>query len=239
MRTALSFVRCFFPLCVSIVFPLLFAGAARGQTNSTAIDYTGSLYGYYRMEFDETDQNHLPPVKSFLDTRKSDSSLLLLGMGDNFGPEFGASIQLENDTTADPSDGCFLPPNKPSTGETRPESLYKNDDRVAPRAHCDNVLNFLMHAGFRAVVPGSQDFMYTARWLRVSALLLSNADRPGTDCDQKQKGEIANYDHEVFLLGANLRITLKGGEWDALSIALQPGSHCPGHVPLRGRWHGA
>ncbi|MEI9969949.1 MAG: hypothetical protein WDM87_15495, partial [Terracidiphilus sp.] len=181
--------------------------ALMGQSTTTEIDYTGSLYGYYRMEFNEPDQKHLPPVKGFLDFRKSDSSRLLLGMGDNFGPEFGAAIQLENLDTPDPSQsGCKLPQTvDPDTKETRPESLYKDDGRMAPRANCDNVLNFLMHAGFRAVVPGSQDFMYTAQWLRVSALLLSDAAR-----DQQQAPAIDNHDHATYILGANLRMTLKG-----------------------------
>ncbi len=210
MRTSLMFVRCVSPLFVASAFSLLSPSALQGQsttTQTTQIDYTGSLYGYYRMEFNELDQNHLTPVKSFLDFRKSDSSRLLLGMGDNFGPEFGASIQLENLNTPDPSQGgCKLPQTiDPGTKETRPESLYKDDGRVAPRANCDNVLNFLMHAGFRAVVPGSQDFMYTAQWLRVSALLLSDAAR-----DPQQSAAIDNHDHAAYILGANLRITLKG-----------------------------
>jgi hypothetical protein len=207
MRTPLSFVRCLSPCFVAGLFSLLAPCALHGQATTTQIDYTGSLYGYYRMEFNEPDQNHLHPVKSFLDFRKSDPSRLLLGMGDNFGPEFGASIQLENLNTPDPSQGgCKLPQTiDPGTKETRPESLYKDDGRVAPRANCDNVLNFLMHAGFRAVVPGSQDFMYTAQWLRVAALLLSDAAR-----DPQQAAAIDNHDHAAYILGANLRITLKG-----------------------------
>ncbi len=193
---------------LDLLFPLLFAGSAHGQTTTTEIDYTGSLYGYYRMEYGETDQDHLPPVKSFLDDyRKSNPSQLLIGMGDNFGPEFGAAIELENLSTADPPKGCRLPQIQTSPGEPpRPESLYKNDDRVPPKADCDNVLNFLMHAGFRAVVPGSQDFMYTALWLREAALRLSVADK-----DTDQNKEIANSDNKIQLLAANLRITEKGG----------------------------
>ncbi len=217
MRTFSSFVRCLSPLHVSPLFvaqlfvfltlPLLLPCALRGQTSKTEIDYTGSLYGYYRMEYNEPDQNHLPPVSKFLDYRKADPSRLLLSMGDNFGPEFGASIQLENLNTPKPSEGgCNLIQTiDPGTKETRPESLYKDDGRVAPRADCDNVLNFLMHAGFRAVVPGSQDFMYTAQWLRAAALLLSDADS-----DPLQSAEIGNFDHKTYLLGANLRISLKG-----------------------------
>ena len=41
---------------------------------------------------------NLPPVSEFLVYRSGPdkSGRLLLGMGDNFGPEFGASLQLEN-----------------------------------------------------------------------------------------------------------------------------------------------
>ena len=110
MRRSLSFVRCLSPLFIASALSLLSPRALQGQSTTTQIDYTGNLYGYYRMEFNESDQNHLPPVKSFLDFRKSDPSRLLLGMGDNFGPEFGASIQLENLNTPDPSQGgCKLP----------------------------------------------------------------------------------------------------------------------------------
>ncbi len=208
MRTSSSFVRCLSPLLVSMALPLLLPCVLRGQSNTTQIDYTGSLYGYYRMEYNEPDQNHLLPVKKFLDVyRKSNPDTLLIGLGDNFGPEFGASIQLENLNTPDPpKEGCNLPQSiDPSSKETRPESLYKDDGRFAPRANCDNVLNFMMHAGFRAVVPGSQDFMYTAQWLRVAALLLSDADH-----DAQQSADIANHDHATNLLGANLFITMKG-----------------------------
>src|ERR1700722_19797348 len=208
MRTSLSFVRCRFPLLISMALPLLHPCFLRGQSNTTQIDYTGSLYGYYRMEYNEPDQKHLPPVKNFLDVyRKSNPDTLLIGLGDNFGPEFGASIQLENLDTPDPSKGgCNFPQSiDPNSKETRPESLYKDDGRFAPRANCDNVLNFMMHAGFRAVVPGSQDFMYTAQWLRVAGLLLSEADH-----DSQQSADIANHDHATDLLGANLLITMKG-----------------------------
>jgi hypothetical protein len=208
MRTSLSFSRCLSPLIVSMALPLLLPCALQGQSNTTQIDYTGSLYGYYRMEYNEPDQKHLPPVKNFLDVyRKSNPDTLLIGLGDNFGPEFGASIQLENLDTPDPSKGgCNFPQSiDPNSKETRPESLYKDDGRFAPRANCDNVLNFMMHAGFRAVVPGSQDFMYTAQWLRVAGLLLSEADH-----DSQQSADIANHDHATDLLGANLLITMKG-----------------------------
>ncbi len=221
MRRYFSLVRCLSLISISVALPISAPSAIHGQSAKTEIDYTGSLYGYYRMEFNEPDQNHLPPVKSFLEFRKSDSSRLLLGMGDNFGPEFGAAIQLENLNTPAPSQGgCNLPQSvDPTTKETRPESLYKDDARIAPRANCDNVLNFLMHAGFRAVVPGSQDFMYTAQWLRVAALMLSDAAQ-----DPQQSAAIDNHDHATYLLSANLRISLRG-ERCPLLFSQNPLSH--------------
>ena len=97
MRTSSSFVRCLSPLLISMALPLLLPCVLRAQSNTSQIDYTGSLYGYYRMEYNEPDQKHLLPVKKFLDVyRKSNPDNLLIGLGDNFGPEFGASIQLEN-----------------------------------------------------------------------------------------------------------------------------------------------
>ena len=223
MRTSLSFVRCVSPLFAASVLSLLLPSALRGQstneqtdngptasprpvyTTNTSVDYTGNLLGYYRME--PTEQTAiLPPVKAFLDFRTADAtakdgSHLLLGMGDNFGPEFGASLQLEN--TADPE--CAQAPKDTGDGETRPESLYKDDDRVPRLPQCDNVLNFLMHAGFRAVVPGRNDFMYTARWLRTATARLARASQaPGGS------PLINNDDHQLYLLAANLRIQFKG-----------------------------
>jgi hypothetical protein len=170
------------------------------------VDYTGSLLGYYRMEASDSTVV-LQPVEKFLDFRNSASGKgkLLLGMGDNFGPEFGASLQLENDNQLGHAAGCYQAPKPTGDHESRPESLYKDDDRVALKAQCDNVLNFLMHAGFRAMVPGSQDFMYTARWLRSSALLLQDAGR-----DPAQRLLIENGDNRLDMLGANLRIAMKG-----------------------------
>ncbi len=202
---------------------------AAADAQATVIDYTGSLLGYYRME--ASDGNVvLDPVKKFLAcrAREEGKERLLLGMGDNFGPEFGASLQLENDNALGRAAGCYEPPTETSDGESRPQSLYKNDDRVAPKAQCDNVLNFMMHAGFRALVPGSQDFMYTARWLRSSALLLQAAGR-----DQEQLGLIGNRDHRLDLLGANLRIAIKGKSGGA------PGSGTPGAADRSGGSDGA
>ncbi len=245
MRTSLSFVRHLSPLLASIVLSLLAPSALSGQstneqtdngqaasprpvyTTNAQVDYTGNLLGYYRME--PTEQTAiLPPVKAFLDFRAvdataKDGSHLLLGMGDNFGPEFGASLQLEN--TADPE--CAQAPKDTGDGETKPESLYKDDDRVPRLPQCDNVLNFLMHAGFRAVVPGRNDFMYTARWLRTATVRLARAS-------QAQGGSplINNDDHQLYLLAANLRIQFKGDLRLQHQGGPDPAYSLNGHCPL-------
>ena len=94
-------VSAFFPISLFtavLIFPLLNAGVAGAQSSATAapetatgtqIDYTGTLMGYYRMEAGETSADAvLPPVKSFLNSPNAQKDRLLLGMGDNFGPEF-------------------------------------------------------------------------------------------------------------------------------------------------------
>ena len=161
------------------------------STNSTSplnIQYTGRLFGYYRVEPDidlsapldaydavvEAKKTGQPvPVKSdllirpgaFLRHKQVTSPDLLLGMGDNFGPEFGASIQEEFPN----GHPCHLdaPVWEPGQWDTyAPESIYKSESRKPNLADCDNVTRFLMTAGYRAVVPGREDFLYTGTWLR-------------------------------------------------------------------------
>jgi len=155
-----------------------------------ALDYTGSLFGYYRIEPDEKDEQlKLNPPKKF-DLKDGDKKLLL-GMGDNFSPEFGASIERalkERDSAAE--NPCYLrivldngkpedknePPEVYKNSKNRaPEVLYKDSERLPNQAECDNVARFLMKAGYRAIVPGKEDFIYSAVWLRRIALALQAA----------------------------------------------------------------
>lgn len=169
-------------------------GCAGAQAGAQDIYYTGKLFGYYRMEYGEP--SHLKPVDDFLNWRRSASPGWLLGMGDNFGPEFGASIQLEA-----PSEHCPTPV-KPVRSVAPPETLYKQEDRYAAAAECDNVMNFLMQAGYRAVVPGREDFIYSAGWLSRMAQEARLASGNLL---------IGNPDHRLDLLASNLRLTGSGG----------------------------
>jgi hypothetical protein len=88
-----------------LVNPLAHCGSSP-ETNLVAppirVTYTGKLFGYYRIEPEENREHYLPPVKAFLDTvPPTAGDNLLLGMGDNFGPEFGSSMQLTHPDTND------------------------------------------------------------------------------------------------------------------------------------------
>jgi hypothetical protein len=143
---------------------------ASGNSSRFEIRYTGALFGYYRIEPDASEAS-LDPPKLFVNQNPDPS--FLLGMGDNFGPEFGASVQRELPKGAP----CNQPIDAFRTGldKLAPESLYKDEDRLPVKADCDNVTRFLMRAGYRAIVPGKEDFLYSARWLRRIAVLLHGA----------------------------------------------------------------
>ena len=213
--------------CISLVSILLVVAAPRCCLSQPApkpipsgpagwrLDYTGSLYGYYRIEHGQAAQ--LTPVSDFLRDRYG-SHYLLLGMGDNFAPEFGASIQVQN--LGGP---CSLPANVESpSGDpvTFPHALYKDRDRILTGktyrrpVDCDNVANFLIRAGYRAIVPGREDFLYSADWLRDIALGLRQAnDRNNLAATQSPLNP--NADSKLNILAANLRFFSKGKDGSA------------------------
>jgi hypothetical protein len=184
---------------------------------SFLVDYTGALFGYYRVEPDQPNFGELGPPKCFLSYKHEKS--LLLGMGDNFAPEFGASVARELRNPCHP-----LAIQKRSL--VPPELLYKNEDWLPPMAECDNVGRFLMKAGYSVIVPGKEDFLYSARWLRRMALLFRGASDsskqnqafPDNQGNTLSSGsvQIANPDHKLFMLAANLRLNFK-------AVGLDPG----------------
>jgi len=235
-------------------------GLSSNSLSPINIQYTGRLFGYYRVEPDidlseplkaydaevQAKRNNLPPPLkpalltrpgAFFRHREATSPDLLLGMGDNFGPEFGASIQQEFSSGDNP---CRLdaPAWKAGQWDTyAPESLYKSEFRMPYLADCDNVTRFLMAAGYRAIVPGREDFLYTGTWLRRIAQLLrcASAESRGdsTPCTlsnpfstnkswfsgpmPRQDGKcdsercavaITSSDHKLHMLAANLRASV-------------------------------
>jgi hypothetical protein len=128
-------------------------------------------------------------------------------MGDNFGPEFGASIQEIVRAPYTPGGASCNMGTIP--GEHLPEALYKDDLRIADGALCDNVSHFLLDAGFRALVPGREDFMYGSGWLRTTAANLRDSMRS------------SNSDQRITMLAANLRLKVQASSAGAASDALK------------------
>jgi hypothetical protein len=212
---------------------------ATASTESTespglSLNYTGALFGYYRIEPDETNPAYqLHPPDEF--RKHGYQNPLLLGMGDNFSPEFGASVERE----LKDGDPCYLKANKPWPGHKNvaPEVLYKNEDRLPTMAECDNVGRFLMKAGFRAIVPGKEDFLYSARWLRRMAHLFHGASdivtKPNPFSGEGQEPvfntstvKIPSPGNKLLMLAANLRLNFKleGKEKDTV---IPPGMETP------------
>jgi hypothetical protein len=230
---------------------------ASNSTSPLNIQYTGRLFGYYRLEPDIDLNGPLDAYAALLEEKRTGQTLLvksdlltrpgaflrhklktspdlLLGMGDNFGPEFGASIEQEFPK----EHPCHLdaPEWKAEQWDTyAPESIYKSESRKPNLADCDNVTRFLMTAGYRAVVPGREDFLYTGTWLRRIAYLLRGASAAGETGLVRPAGlaavsadgrwsvgsvpgmdgscggnpcAIASNDHKLHMLSANLRVTV-------------------------------
>lgn len=179
-------------VAVSLSVALVSEPAFAQSVSNIQVDYTGALFGYFRTDVATPDGTtpdvKLKAVEEFLKSRMNRPTLLL-GMGDNFGPEFGASLQY---------DGPCLEQSAPNKGTLSkspeatqpPEVYYKSEKRTAKTADCDNVGKFLIDAGYRAIVPGREDFLYSAEWLQGIALKL-----------RKEKG-----DKRLVLLAGNLRL---------------------------------
>jgi len=189
---------------LGVMFFVSTAGWGQSAFIPLKIDYTGALSGFFHID-DPDPALYTKPVATFLDRRKTTAARLLVGMGDNFGPEFRASIQPLSDAS---NPACSMPLSPEALGkpasQVYPRYLYKNENRVPVRAECDNVVRFLMNAGYRAVVPGRDDFLYTSTWLRGIALGLQVASR---EIGEPSHAAIHNHDHMLEMLAANLRVT--------------------------------
>ncbi len=232
---------------------------------SLVVDYTGAMFGYYRVEADadpNTGSGMLAPVQAFLAERKNKQANILLGMGNNFGPEFGASVERELAQLGAYKNHlpCYLPVRERKTNEQyydAPELLYKNEDRLPIMAECDNVGRFLMEAGYSAVVPGREDFLYTATWLRRIAVLFQGANGRIEQVNPFNTTRLATYQekkwvtdnenainkdkHKPLMLAANLRVnfTVKVEDpvLDRSGLEKQPLSQqVKGKCPLLFRW---
>jgi hypothetical protein len=171
------------------------------STKDFDFNYTGALFGYYQINENE---KMIPAVQRFITFRPGEwdkpnedfpqYSYLLVGMGDNFAPEFRASLQ------PDEPNCNFLPDTAEAGAKQKnevPQRFYKSSLRILKpeSVPCDNVARFLISAGYRAIVPGREDFIYSAPWLREMAIGLRREGLP-----------INNPDRHLNMLAANLRI---------------------------------
>jgi len=238
---AVPYSACIF---FALLLPINLASVAQGvtpvapamdalATSRYSIDYTGALFGYYRID----PSGAVPEpaiVRMFLEQRANDPGRLLLGTGDNFGPEFGAAIQpvtLQPATSRGPC--TALPLNKSTTDQYKnaadwlPQGVYKDESRYPgvqaghpaesdqwpAEVECDNVGLFLLAARYAALVPGREDFLYSATWLRGMALGFRHSDTARMNSvlgplklPEIQLGSAYNDDGAPLMLAANLRV---------------------------------
>lgn len=182
---------------VGLFSPAPSRAQAQQPSASMRIVYTGGLFGYYRTKTPGSLDFPEPPASLLAELEKQQPQTLLLGMGDNFGPEFGASLQFV------PQQGTDCPKDRIDPNGRYPEDWYKWDGRVAVNAVCDNVGAFLLKAGYQAIVPGREDFIYGSGWLRSVAQRLQR--------DSMRFGSSAIHrDNPLTMLAANLRIQKTG-----------------------------
>ena len=197
------------------------AQSAPAQPN-LRIAYTGGLFGYYRQDVVDSgkaDGRRTAP-SLLLDALAAESNPtppLLLGMGDNFAPEYGASLLWAGHAPA-----ACQPPAAASSAPY-PEALYKTDLTLYTSAACDNIAAFLMQAGYRALVPGKEDFIYGSVWLEHMALLLARESGP----NKATSSQFANQDHTLELLAANLRLQLTTNDAKSKQFTVGTKTVCP------------
>lgn len=196
-------------LCrVSLALVFLITATAFAQ--DLKIAYTGQLMGYYRQDVAAKPSDPPNPPKLLLKELTTDDAKgfkLILGMGDNFAPEFGAALYQ-------PDGSNCLSNNPAKANGPFPRALYKTDLNPPNRAECDNVAGFLMQAGYRAIVPGKEDFIYGSFWLSTIGRLLNAESAPP---DNKA---FNNADRKMNLLAANLRLQVVGADG-------KPNTVCP------------
>ncbi len=194
------------------------AQSAPAQPN-LRIAYTGGLFGYYRQDVADAGKAEGRPTApslllDALTAETNPTSPLILGMGDNFAPEYGASLLWAGHAPA----AC-----QPPAAAPYPEALYKTDLTLYATAACDNIAAFLMQAGYRALVPGREDFIYGSVWLEHMALLLTRE----SGRNKPTSPQFANQDHTLQLLAANLRLQLTTNDARSKQFTVGTRTICP------------
>lgn len=183
------------------------------------IDATAGLFGYFRLpdyqdlhgiEAEETNAARFycastkdsasQDAKVFLQKFQAPGDRLLLGTGDNFGPNFGARMFTDDPQTSSRTsfadghqekelyywdwsarqwmyyDGRSWDSNQHQwTASKAPWSVRQGTDTIPT----DNVACFLSYAGYAAIVPGKHDFRYGPERLRQLARFLASINQDG------------------------------------------------------------
>jgi hypothetical protein len=201
-----------------------------GAANTTHILYTGKLLGYFRIpdwqpgnsspyprvcpdlpKSPQTPEAGLlnPDTEAFL-SQRNDPGAILVGTGDNFGPELQARVFNPPPLDSRRKPGQYTPGNKElyawdeASGHWLSPEEVKDNPALADKLArgdgtipMDNVGCFLVAARYAAVVPGKHDFYFGPERLRQLARFLAGIDPK--DYPQQQY-------HPVQMLGANLVI---------------------------------
>lgn len=224
----------------------------------THIDVTAGLFGYFRLpdyqdlhgiEADEangsrfycrsTRESASQDAGVFLREFPPSSDRLLLGTGDNFGPNFGARMFTDDPESHPDSSATKF------AGNHQEKELYNWDwstrqwiyydgqrwdnnqnkwikssgpwsaDQGIATIPTDNVACFLSYAGYAAIVPGKHDFRYGQERLRQLARFLANINQ--TDF---QPVEMLGSNMVIKVAWANDHKALSPSEKRSLPLAI-------------------
>jgi hypothetical protein len=183
-------------LSILIALAPFATGAERPPEYHYQILYTGRTLGYARVPDQQTiPASHLDVpntiAKEFLEqfriATRTDITQIRLAMGDNFSPDlFGRSLLVTGKPVkACDGSGAYAP------YIHLPKDYFNYDDAkgfwtvwcdpdtsLAPGPFRDNVADFLIKAGYDAVVPGKHDFYFGPGYLRQIGKFLADADKP-------------------------------------------------------------
>lgn len=204
---------------ISLLCLFFLLGCAFAQSQELNVAFTGSLSGYYRTPLcvgsTPCPSGDMTPVANLkrdvlsvpylgATRRVREVPTLLLGMGNNFGPEFGSSIEVKS---LGQRKGTLGFPVGYYKGLTEMARLDHEQLLIADEANDDNVARVLMDLGYSALTPGPDDFIYGGVWLKRLGDLLKTAPP-----DVNKKG--------TQLIAANLIATFP-------SRKAKPVSPCP------------
>ena len=164
--------------------------------------------------------------------KKKAPPTVLLGMGDNFAPDLPARMRPQCFVTKGDIGWRMLAFDSPPTGSPASKDSRERRDfplKAVPLKDCvpgrdliaegkapemdddqltfaaeDNVANFFMKAGYDAIVPGREDFLYGAPWIHAVASRLKKQSLLEDQWHAKEDVNRQPIEQQVQMLAANL-----------------------------------